>query len=327
MANSSTFKQRLEQLDLPARIKERMLIFFQEYQQAVEKDCTPWFKEYLDLVYHECQQPFVFQPYHEKIRTPYDYYTFGLKFLAPLVDRADSCIEGRRYIDEIVSHVKAGHNVILFANHQIEADPQAISILLDDDYPRFAEEMIFVAGERVTTDPLAIPFSMGRNLLCIYSKRYIDHPPEKKGEKQHHNKKTMELMSLLLKQGGKCIYIAPSGGRDRASPEGIVEVAPFDPQSIEMCNLMAKKAGHPTFFYPMALATYHLLPPPQTIQIELGEERKTQRGPIHMAVGPAIDMDHFPGYDLNNKHDRRKARAEYIWEQVCADYKKISEKK
>ena len=43
--------------------------------------------------------------------------------------------------------------------------------------------MIFVAGERVITDPLAIPFSMGSNLLCIYSKRYIDHPPEKKIEK------------------------------------------------------------------------------------------------------------------------------------------------
>ena len=70
--------------------------------------------------------------------------------------------------------------MIFLANHQIEADPQAISLLLDDLYPNFAENMIFVAGERVITDPFAIPFSMGRNLLCIYSKRYIDHPPEKK---------------------------------------------------------------------------------------------------------------------------------------------------
>ncbi len=50
--------------------------------------------------------------------------------------------------------------------------------------------MIFVAGERVITDPLAVPASMGRNLLCIYSKRYIDHPPELKSEKQLHNKRT-----------------------------------------------------------------------------------------------------------------------------------------
>jgi glycerol-3-phosphate O-acyltransferase len=43
-------------------------------------------------------------------------------------------------------------------------------------------------------------------------------------------------------------YVAPSGGRDRPNQEGIVEVAPFDPQSIEMFNLMAKKSTRPTFF-------------------------------------------------------------------------------
>lgn len=131
-------------------------------------------------------------------------------------------------------------------------------------------------------------------------------------------------MSQLLKQGGKCICIFTSGGRDRISPEGKVEVAPFDPRSIEMCYLMAQKAGHPTLFYPMALATHHLLPPPQTIQIELGEERKAQRGAIHLCMGPAIDMEHYPGYDLENKHDRRQKRADYIWSQVLADYEKIA---
>ena len=65
----------------------------------------------------------------------------------------------------------------------------ALSVLLDDHYPGFAEKMIFVAGERVITDPVAIPFSLGRHLLCIYSKRYIDHPPEKKVEKQKKKRK------------------------------------------------------------------------------------------------------------------------------------------
>ena len=82
------------------------------------------------------------------------------------------------------SHLKKGHNVVFLANHQIEADPQAISILLDERFPGIAPEMIFVAGERVITDPLAVPFSMGRSLLCIYSKRYIDNPPEQKADKQ-----------------------------------------------------------------------------------------------------------------------------------------------
>src|SRR5262249_36194951 len=159
---------------------------------------------------------------------PFDYYAFGNTFFRLLVDAKASRVKGDKNIHEIIAHLKNGHNVVLLSNHQIEADPQAISILLDDKYPGLAEGMIAVGGERVITDPLAVPFSMGRNLLCIYSKRYIDHPPEKKAEKQHHNKRTMEIMSLLLKEGGKLIYVAPSGGRDRRNKQGVVEVAPFD---------------------------------------------------------------------------------------------------
>ena len=82
-----------------------------------------------------------------------------------------------------------GDNVVLFANHQSEADPQIFSVLLDPKYPGFAEQTIFVAGDRVTTDLLAGPFSMGRNLLCIFSKKHIENPPELKSEKcvrPHH---------------------------------------------------------------------------------------------------------------------------------------------
>ena len=175
--------------------------------------------------------------------------------------------------------LERGENAIFLANHQIEADPQAISILLENSYPKFAEEMIFVAGERVITDPLAVPASMGRNLFCIYSKRYIDQPPEQKMKKQLHNKRTMELMSQLLSEGGKAIYVAPSGGRDRPNANGIVEIAPFDPQSIEMFYLMAQRAGHPTHFYPMALKTFELLPPPQSIQVELGRSSGSPSAP------------------------------------------------
>ena len=53
-------------------------------------------------------------------------------------------------------------------------------VLLDPEVPGFAEDTIFVAGDRVTTDLLAQPFSMGRNLLCIFSKKHIENPPEQK---------------------------------------------------------------------------------------------------------------------------------------------------
>jgi glycerol-3-phosphate O-acyltransferase len=94
--------------------------------------------------------------------------------------------------------------------------------------------MVFVAGHRVTTDPLAVPFSRGRNLLSIYSKKYVDADPEKKQERLLHNQRTIKRMGQLLSEGGYCIYVAPSGGRDRKDQKtGKVEAAAFDPQSIE----------------------------------------------------------------------------------------------
>ena len=51
---------------------------------------------------------------------------------------------------------------------QTEADPQVISLLMErEGYGDVAAKLINVAGHRVTTDPLAIPFSMGRNLFWL----------------------------------------------------------------------------------------------------------------------------------------------------------------
>ena len=301
--------------------------FYTGYLEALVKNhidpkvYEPVFLAFLERLKEQVHSPFPFEPYHKHIRKPFDYYQFGLDFMKPLIDLTSSSVTGHAELKEISAKLKQGENVIFLANHQIEADPQALSILLEDRYKELAEEMISVAGERVLTDPLAAPFSMGRNLLCIYSKRYIDHPPERKTEKQTHNKKTMELMSQLLSEGGHSIYVAPSGGRDRLNTEGVPSVAKFDPQSIEMFYLMARKASKPTSFYPMALSTYHILPPPKTIQTEIGEARQVGRGGIHLWVGPQIQMDSFPGASAEpDKKKRRELRAEYIWNMVNTAY-------
>lgn len=308
------------------KYERTILEFYKGYASTLkEHHMDPDFYEhifvtYLDLISQQIQSPYSFLPYHQQVLSPFDYYHFGVEFIRPLVDMSISSLEGTDHLKDIEKELSLGSNVILLANHQIEADPQAISILLEKEFPLIGQQMIFVAGERVLTDPLAIPFSMGRNLLCIYSKRYIDHPPELKTKKQMHNKKTMELMSQLLSEGGKCIYVAPSGGRDRPGKDGAVEVAPFDAQSIEMFHLMAQKAKKKTLFHPLSLATYDLLPPPETIQIELGEVRRTKRGGIHAYFGKAIDMDLFPGSDLSDKHARRQAKADYICSLVKKAY-------
>lgn len=314
---------------LPPRIASILTSFYESYAAALSASGISinahikLFEDFLAQVIVQCRTPYNFQPFHERVRSPFDYYKFGNDFIRNLIELSSSSVKGEENLEEAENHLKKKQNVIFLANHQIEGDPQAISLLLEDKFPRMAEEMIFIAGERVITDPLAIPFSMGRNLLCIYSKRYIDHPPELKRQKQLHNQKTMQLLSELLSEGGKCIYVAPSGGRDRPNAAGVVEVAPFDPQSVEMLYLMAKRAAKSTFFYPMALSTFDLLPPPETVQVELGEKRLAKRAAVHLAIGPCIDMEKIPGADNPDKHVRRKCRSDYIWNLVKEDYKRL----
>lgn len=326
-STSKSFLLRLEahrqSILIPQKYLNILEGFYTSYISAI-KDCgvdpEPIFTQLLTLIEKQIQHPFIFEPFHKSIRSPFDYYQFGLELIHPLIDYAHSSLSGIDSLEEITHKLKSKENVIFFANHQIEADPQVISLLLKDKYPQLATDLIFVAGERVITDPLAVPASMGRNLLCIYSKRYIDHPPELKAEKQRHNQRTMELMSELLSEGGKAIYIAPSGGRDRPGADGIFQVAPFDPQSIEMCNLMAKRAKHPTHFYPLALKTYAILPPPQNIQIALGEMRSAQHAPVHLRIGACISMQTPPSSTPTSKHEQRRLRAEHIHRIVANDY-------
>ncbi len=320
-------RQRLHALvargELPAHVCGIIEQFFDSYNEALREagldpaDHDHLLHGFVDRVAERRATPFVFEPYHRQVTEPFDYYTFGVEFLRPLVDKTRSTVTGLDILARIDAQLRARENVVLLSNHQTEGDPQAISLLLEASYPAIGKEMIFVAGARVTTDPLPVPFSMGRNLLCIYSKRYIDHPPEDRARKIHHNRRTMERMGELLAEGGHCIYVAPSGGRDRRNADGVVEVAPFDPQSVEMFQVMAERAPRPTHFYPMALGTYDFLPPPETVQYEIGEARKAKRTGLHLAVRPEIDMHAIPGTDVGHKHERRAARAAFIWRQVA----------
>lgn len=285
------------------------------------------FDTLLKLVEEQLAQPYQFDSFHKRITHPFDYYKFGLDFIRPLVDEKISTLHHFENVEKMVQQLKAHENVILLANHQTEVDPQLISLILEKRNNEFGAEMIFVAGDRVISDPMALPFSMGRNLLCIYSKRHIDNPPEKKEEKLLHNQRTMKMMREMLEEGGKCIYVAPSGGRDRPNAQGEVTVGEFDPQAIEMFRLMAKQASQPTHFYPLALATFDILPPPQNVQSEVGEVRKAKREGIHFSFGNEIDMESFPGSEVTDKHAKREARALHIWNLVKKEYAILSKSK
>jgi len=316
---------------LPHKLSQVLIKFYISYSLAVKQnghdiaEYDPFLQQFLDVVVDQLVHPFHFEPYHERLRSPIDYYQLGLDMLRPLIIFESSKVIGLNQVKCISEQLSKGDNVILFANHQTEPDPQAISLLLEETFPKLAEEIIFVAGHRVISDPLAIPLSMGRNLLCIFSKKHIENPPEQKEEKLIHNQRTMKKMSQLLAEGGKCIYVAPSGGRDRPSPNGKIEVARFDSQSVEMFWLIAQQSDRPSHFYPLALATYNLLPPPNSVEKEIGERRHTQCTPIHIGFGQEIDMLNFPGNEIKDKRQKRKIRSDFIWELVKNEYKQLSD--
>lgn len=326
-----SFDSRYKKGAVPSKIYLHLNKFLESYREAITEnghsieEYKPILEQLLELIFQQIKKPYQFETYHRQIRTPIDYYQFGLDLLRPLVIFEESRIAGLDNLKKIITSLNQGDNVILLSNHQTEPDPQAIGLLLEKTYSDFAQKMIFVAGHRVTTDPLAIPFSMGCNLLCIYSKKYIEHPPEKKEEKLRHNSRTMKQMLQLLNEGGKCIYVAPSGGRDRPDSQGNLEIAKFDPKGIELFRLMAKQAERPTHFYTLSIVSYNLLPPPNSTEKELGEKRHAQCTPLHMAFGNEIDMDGIVS-DIKDKRQKLKTRAELIWTQVKEDYNVLVDK-
>ena len=52
------------------------------------------------------------------------------------------------HFDALQGQLQQGHNVVLLANHQTEADPGVWALLLEKTHPQLATDIIYVAGER-----------------------------------------------------------------------------------------------------------------------------------------------------------------------------------
>mmetsp|Transcript_83252 Transcript_83252/g.239306 ORF Transcript_83252/g.239306 Transcript_83252/m.239306 type:complete len:437 (-) Transcript_83252:137-1447(-) len=245
-----------------------------------------------------------FQPYHKAVRGPgIDFYAWGNDFFRSMVKFRQSKVEGVEHLATIQEALAAGDNVVFLANHQTEADPQVLSLLLEaQGVEDLAEKTIFIAGHKVTTDRLAIPFSMGRNLLTIFSKKYLDtFSPEEKEVKQARNQKTVSEMQRLFQEGGHVLWVAPSGGRDRRTGNGGTrfEPAKFDEQSVGLFCLLGQKAekssGKKTRFFPLAMWSHKLVPPPEGAQAAVGESRSATRAPIGLEFGPELVLEEVGG--------------------------------
>lgn len=281
------------------------------------------FAAYVEQVIKQVAAPYEFDHYHQMLREPFDNHTLGIEFFRTLINEKESHLEGTNNVQRIEQQLAAGDNVFLLSNHQTECDPQLMYLLLEKNHPELSRRIIFVAGHRVTHDPISVPLSLGVNLFCVFSKKHIEHPPEGRSEKLKHNQRTMKKMREMLTEGGVCIYIAPSGGRDRPDSNGAFHPAAFEAPSLEIMLLQGKQVRTPTHYYPLSLWTYPVLPPPDTVRRELGEKRITGYSPVYMTVADELAIDDYPGNNLADKRERRQARANHIHGIVNADYGKM----
>lgn len=259
------------------------------------------FKRMIKAYAGQLDEPYEFPSYHTAMRDPFDYYQLGNDYVGAMIDWQRSVVRPsaspprcaalvpeivraaatdqhphrsppggknppqlrhERRWDTVLKQLAAGENVILLANHQSEADAAFIPLMTASSHPEIGEKVIYVAGDRVTSDLMAKPFSMGRNLLNVHSKKYMDADPALKPAKMRQNLRTLKEMERLLKEGGKLLWIAPSGGRDRRK-EGVLSPDRFDPDAVEMMRKMGTKKGMTkTHYYPLAMATYDVRAPP-----------------------------------------------------------------
>jgi glycerol-3-phosphate O-acyltransferase len=246
-----------------------------------------------------------------------DFYAEGCNFFRPSMDLKNSVVLGKENLMKAKAQLDAGENVIFLANHQSEADPQVVSCLFESvskEIGNMAAHVTYVAGHKVTTDPLAVPFSMGRNLLCIHSKKHIDSDPETKPAKSKQNMAAMNSMLAGLKDGGMAIWVAPSGGRDRRDvATGKIPIAPFDQKTVDMFRLMGNKSKVPTHFYPMSMVSYDLCPPPDVIEAGVGEQRNVRFTPIGIAVRDEVpNLGGAEKRHLFTEHAEKEATDGYV---------------
>ncbi|KAK9274990.1 hypothetical protein L1049_022247 [Liquidambar formosana] len=284
---------------LPSNVASGLEELYHNYRSAVFKSGDPKADEIVlsnmavafDRIFLDVEDPFVFTPYHKAMREPFDYYMFGQNYIRPLVDFRNSYVGNIDIFCAMESQLQQGHNIVLISNHQSEADPAIIALSLEKTTPRIAEDMTYVAGDRVITDTLCKPFSMGRNLLCVYSKKHMNDVPELAEMKRRANTRSLKEMALLLRGGSQIIWIAPSGGRDR--PDPVTEEwypAPFDASSVDNMRRLAEHSDVPGHIYPMALLCHDIMPPPPQVEKDIGERRVISFHGAGLSVAPEISF-------------------------------------
>ncbi|KAL1192540.1 Glycerol-3-phosphate acyltransferase [Cardamine amara subsp. amara] len=323
----SGIKKEAEAGRLPANVASGMEELYWNYKNAVLSSGASRADETVisnmsvafDRMLLGVEDPYTFNPYHKAVREPFDYYMFVHTYIRPLIDFKNSYVGNASIFSELEDKIRQGHNIVLISNHQSEADPAVISLLLESQ-PFIGLNIKCVAGDRVITDPLCKPFSMGRNLICVYSKKHMNDDPELADMKRKANTRSLKEMATMLRSGGQLIWIAPSGGRDRPNPStGEWFPAPFDSSSVDNMRRLVEHSGTPGHIYPMSLLCYDIMPPPPQVEKEIGEKRLVGFHGTGLSIAPEINFSDVTA-DCNNPNEAKEAYSQALYNSVNEQY-------
>lgn len=326
-----TLKGELASVKAPPQLLYAWQDFFNNYKKAITTSGAPGANLKLaskiqasiaDCVLKEFKDPYTFPSAHMRLLAPYNYFEFGQRYVGSLTDFNNSVLGHPDRWAEVQRLLNNKENVVILANHQTEADPGVFAHMLISKFPELAKEVIYVAGDRVITDALCKPFSMGRNLFCVYSKKHLDDVPELKASKMETNRKTVIAMQRRLNEGGALIWIAPSGGRDRPKATGEYLPDPFDPAAVELMRNLAQRAKQPSHLFPMAMYSYPMMPPPKTVEKGLGERRITNYTPVGISLAPELNIESIIS-STSDKEQQQQLLATAAFNAVTDEYIKM----
>lgn len=107
-------------------------------------------------------------------------------------------------------------------------------------------------------------------MICVHSKKHLASNSEGLDQQRRENLLAMQALQQLFQQGGAFVWVAPSGGRDRANEHGVyARPDPFDSKTVQSFSVLAKRAkdtsGKETLFCPLAIYTAPICPPPKEV--------------------------------------------------------------
>ncbi|CDJ63053.1 glycerol-3-phosphate acyltransferase, putative [Eimeria necatrix] len=241
---------------------------------------------------------YVFSAFSAAQKSPMDFTEWSLSIWEPLIDLENSKLHvSEETLLRLSRHLRSGGNAVLLSNHQTEPDPLLARLLFRKrGFNDLYEALTAVAGYRVRSDLLSVPFSMSCDMICVHSKKHLSSGADGLEQQRRENVQAMQALQHLLEKGGSLIWVAPSGGRDRANQQGVyAQPDPFDAKTVQTFSLFAKRArdssGHKTLFFPMAVYTAPICPPPKEVAKELGETRSCNYSPIGLAIGEPLEAD------------------------------------